>query len=235
MKKRMLDDLSAAIEKVVNDLRGGSAAPTKKRMPLGEFVTYALTQISAAAKDKPDVSKRRLSALKRSVDGVIAAVAKMAAEDTDSETIQVEVETAFAPTKADGDTAMADLTTASDQGSTEISVTGVAAPAGDSSFAENLKAVAKALKKLQADLEPAPDGKPRKPAKKADRGTGEAGDADRAGGSAGAAGEGADADEGSDGWPLDLNTEAFLKGEAGPEARLTWGADPAGVGSPKNR
>ena len=116
-------------------------------------------------------------------------------------------------------------------------MTGIAAPTGDSSFAENLKAVAKALQKLQADLPPAPDGKPRKPAKKADRGAGEGGDGDRGDGDrrGAAAGDSTDTDEASDGWPLDLNTEAFLKGEAGPEATLTWGADPAGVGSPKTR
>lgn len=233
MKKKMLDDLSTAIEQVVKNLRGGAAAPTTKRLSLDEFVTYALTQISKAAKDQPELAKRRLSALKRSVDGAIAAIAKMAAEDTDSEKIQVEVETAFAPTKAQGDTPMADLTTASDQSSTEISVTGIAAPGGDSSFAENLKAVAKALQKLQADLGTTADGKPRKPTKKVDDGgAGGGGDRD---GNPDAAGNGTDAGEGGDGWPLDLNTDAFRKGDPSRDAALTWGADPDEVASQKTR
>jgi hypothetical protein len=228
MKTKMLDDLSAAIEKVVKDLRGGAATPAKKRMPLDEFVSYALTQISAAAKDKPEVAKRRLSALKRSVDGVIAAVAKMVAEDTDSEKIQVEVETAFAPA---GGKPMADLTTASDQSSTEISLAGLSVAGGDSSFAENLNAVGKALKKLKADMEEPPPGKPRKPAKKADR---QGKDEDAGGGDAGGEGDGTNGED-SDGWPLDLNTEEFRKGDPSRDAELTWGVDPDGVASPKAR
>ena len=50
-------------------------------------------------------------AFKRSADEVIAGVTKLSVEDTESEGIDVEVVTAFAPTKADGDTPMDDLTT----------------------------------------------------------------------------------------------------------------------------
>jgi len=46
----MLDNISTAIEQVVKRLRGDG--PTKKRMPLGEFVTFALAEIQKAAKDE---------------------------------------------------------------------------------------------------------------------------------------------------------------------------------------
>jgi hypothetical protein len=113
-------------------------------------------------------------------------------------------------------------------------VTGIAAPAGDSAFAENLNAVAKALKKLKADLEPADGGKPRKPAHKADRGGQDGDGGDRDGGD-GNGGDDPAATVAQDGWPLDLNTEAFLQGDAGTETALTWGADPAGLAAPKPR
>src|SRR5215813_2812968 len=146
-----LDTLSTRLEEVVKLLQG-DAAPTRKRMPLSEFMTFALTEIQKAAKDKPELAKRRLATLKRNVDEVIAAIAKLAAEDTESEDIDVEVTTAFAPTRADGDTPMEDLTTASDQSSTETPLDRVSSASGDSTFAENLAEVAKALEKLKADL-----------------------------------------------------------------------------------
>jgi len=228
MNKTMLDNLSTAIERVVKDLRG-AAATTQKRMPLGEFVSYALAQLGKAAQDDPELAQRRLSALKRSVDDVITKVAKMIAEDTESESIKVEVETAFAPTKADGDTPMANLTTASDQSSSQLSLAGISAATGDTAFAENLKAVAKTLKALKADLEEPPKSKTRAPAKKSDGkpagrgGERDAGDGDASGDAAG------------DGWPLDLATEAFLKDEPGEETELTWGADPDELVSAKSR
>ena len=228
MNTTTLDHLSTAIERVVKNLR---AAPTaKKRMPLADFVNHALAQLGKAAQDEPDVAQRRLAALKRSVDDVITKVGKMIAEDTDSESIQVEVETAFAPTKADGDRPMADLTTAGDQSSSDVSLTGIAAATGDTAFAENLKAVAKTLQALKADLEEPAKPKTRTPAKKSDgnqngrRATRDAGDGD--------VGAGEPAGEG---WPLDLNTDAFLQGKVGDETEQTWGADPDGVASAKPR
>jgi hypothetical protein len=56
-------------------------------------------RIQAAATDEPAIAERRLTALKRNVDDVIAAVARMNAEDIDSENIEVEVSTAFSPTQ----------------------------------------------------------------------------------------------------------------------------------------
>ena len=145
------DDISTAIEQAVKTLRG-SAAPTKKRMKLDEFVTFALTEIEKASKDDPAVAKRRLIALKRSVDDVIASITKMSAEDTESEDIEIEVTTAFAPTKADGDKPMNDVTTTTEQSSTEVALTAVTPASGDSAFAENLGQVAKAIQKLKEDL-----------------------------------------------------------------------------------
>src|SRR5678816_3861839 len=136
MTTTKLDDISAAIEQTVKTLRGG-ATPTKKRMKLDEFVTFALTEIQKAAKDEPALAKRRLIALKRNVDDVIAGVAKMSAEDTESEDVEIEVTTAFAPTKADGDAPMDDVTTTADQSSTEVDLERVAPASGDSAFAEN--------------------------------------------------------------------------------------------------
>ena len=229
MKTTTLDQLSTAIERVVKNLR--AAPSTKQRMPLADFVNHALAQLGKAAQDNPDVAQRRLAALKRSVDDVLTKVGKMIAEDTDSESIQVDVETAFAPTKADGDRPMADLTTASDQSSSEVSLTGISAANGDTAFAENLKAVAKTLQALMADLEDQGKPKTRTPAKKSDGNqNGRPGSRDAR--DAGAAGDGEPAGEG---WPLDLNTDAFLQGKAGDETELTWGADPDEVASAKSR
>jgi hypothetical protein len=97
-------------------------------------------------------TRGQLGSLKRNVDEVIASIAKMSAQDTDSESIEVEVSTAFAPTEADGDTPMPELTTASDQGSTEVPLASAGVASGDSGFAENLGQLAKALQKLQVDL-----------------------------------------------------------------------------------
>ena len=116
MGTKSLDTLTSNLEQALKRLRSGGAV-TRKRMALDEFFDHAVAEIAKAAEDEPDVAKRRLAALKRSVEEVIAQVAKMAAEDTDSESIQVEVATAFAPTRSDGDTPMADLTTAADQSS----------------------------------------------------------------------------------------------------------------------
>lgn len=225
MDMTKLDQISTAIEQVVKTLRG-DVAPTKKRMPLGEFVTYALAQIHKAAKDSPAAAKRRLTALKRNVDDVIEAIAKLGAEDLESENLSVEVTTAFAPTRADGDTPMGDLTTASDQSSTESSLTGVSSATGDSAFAENLDQVAKALQKLKDELEPAEDKKPRARAKKSE------GDGDGAGGDRDEAGDG---DRDADGWPMDLATDPFLKGDAAAETGPFWGYDPDGIASPRAR
>src|SRR5215510_9765699 len=203
----MLDNISTAIEQVVKTLRG-DVAPTKKRMPLGEFVTFALTEIQKAAKDEPPTAKRRLTALKRNVDDVIAAIAKLSVEDTESEDIDVEVTTAFAPTKTDGDTPTDDLTTGSDQSSTEVELTGISSANGDSAFAENLDQVAKALQKLQDELGSSSDEKPRARAKKADAN----GNRDR-----GERSERSDGDRDADGWPLDMSTDTFLKGDAATE------------------
>jgi hypothetical protein len=229
-KTTKLDDISTALEQAVKSLRGG-AAPTRKRMNLDEFMTFALTQIQKAAKDDPAVAKRRLVALKRSVDDVIAGVAKMSAEDTESEEIEIEVTTAFAPTKADGDTPMEDLTTAADQSSTEMDVETLTPASGDSAFAENLGEVAKAIQKLKEDLGTTSGDKTRARAKKRSASEGDAsqrGDGDDDGGG------GDDRERDSDGWPLDMATEKFLKGDAATETDPLWGYDPAGVASSKD-
>jgi len=212
--KTMLDDISTTIERVVKNLQG-TAAPKKKRMRLGEFVGYAIAQIEKAAQDGPEVAKRRLGTLKRNVDDVLARVAKLDPEDTESENIDVEVVTAFAPTKTDGDKPMEDLTTTADQSSTEMSPTSIKPGTGNTAFAENLDGVAKALQKMKEELDGKPDkpgkGKPdkqaRTPANKAD-------------------GDG-------DGWPLDLNTDSFRKAAQKADDAPTWGYDPEGVASPK--
>ena len=223
MDMTMLDNISTAIEQVVKNLRAPAAPITRKRMPLDKFVAYALAQISKAAEEKPRLAKRRLAALKRSVDGVIATVAKMIAEDTDSQSVKVEVETAFAPT---GDSPIDGLTTAADQSSTEMSMVGSSQATGGSVFAAKMKAVAKTLNKLKADLDGARGGKPRKPTQKSDA----AGGKDR-----GADGDAGDGDRTGDGWPMDLNTAAFLGGDRDAETKLTWGVDPDEVASPKTR
>ncbi|HYM97506.1 MAG TPA: hypothetical protein VET26_09400 [Candidatus Sulfotelmatobacter sp.] len=202
--KTMLDKISTAIERVVKDLQGG-AVPKKKRMRLGEFVSYALAQISKATKDEPEVAKRRLGALKRNVDEVLAAMAKLNPEDTESEDIDVEVLTAWAPSKAEGDEPEEELTTADDQSSTERSPLAVEPALGNTAFAENLDEVAKALRKMKEELEAKPGKKGRAPAKKAE----------------------------GEGWPLDLNSEGFRKGVQKADAAPAWGYDPEGVASPK--
>jgi hypothetical protein len=230
---KKLDDISAAIEQAVKTLRGG-VAPTRKRMKLDEFVTFALTEIEQAARDNPALAKRRLIALKRSVDDVIAGVAKMSAEDTESEDVDIEVTTAFAPTRAAGDAPMGDVTTAADQSSTEVDLATVTPASGDSAFAENLGQVAKAIQKLKEDLgTTTSDDKPRARARKREASEGDGGhrsegsDDDR---------EGRENGEGDpDGWPLDMATEGFLKGDASTEDDPLWGYDPAGVASTKER
>lgn len=218
-----LDDISTALEQAVKGLRG-SARPTTKRMKLDEFVTFALTEIQKAAKDDPARAKRRLVALKRSVDDVIAGVAKMSAEDTESEDIEIEVTTAFAPTKADGDSPMDDLTTAADQSSTGVDVERVTPASGDSAFAENLGQVAKAIQKLREDLGATAAGdKPRARAKKRDGGGSDDGHRGDRGSE--------DRDSDPDGWPLDMATDPFLKGDGATDDDPAWGYDPAEVAS----
>jgi hypothetical protein len=218
MKPNTMDDLSTAIERAAKNLRRQPAA-TRKRMSLGDFVTYTLAQIAKAAEDEPATAKRRLVAVKRSVDDVIAGIAKMAAEDAASEQLDVEVVTAFAPT---GDPPIDGLTTGPDQSSTEVSITGIDAATGDATFAENLKEVAKVLERLKADLDEPGTAKPRAAAKKA-----------ATGGSGSAETQKPTGDD--DEWPVDLNNDAFLQGDASAEAALTWGADPDEVASPKAR
>ena len=187
-------------------------------------MTFALTEIQKAAKDDPPVAKRRLIALKRSVDDVIAGVAKMSAEDTESEDIEIEVMTAFAPTKADGDSPMDDLTTSADQSSTEVDVETVTPASGDSTFAENLGQVAKAIEKLKADLGTRSSDQPRTRSKKRDGGGSD-------GGHRSERGREDREDRGSDpdGWPPDLATESFLKAGAATDDDPVWGYDPAEV------
>jgi hypothetical protein len=227
-----LDDISTAIEQAVKALRG-QHTPTRKRMKLDEFMTFALAEIEKATKDEPGVAKRRLVALKRSVDDVIAGIAKINAEDTESENIDIEVTTAFAPTRTDGDRPMDDITTTDEQSSTEVAVTDVAAATGDSGFAENLGEIAKAIRKLKEGLGATATDKPRGRARK--RETGEQ-ERDASGEDGGGDGEGQeDRDRDPDGWPLDMATDAFLKGGTSSETDPVWGHDPAGIASPRGR
>ena len=202
----MLDNISTAIERVVKDLQGG-AAPARKRMRLGEFVDFTMEQLQKAADDEPEMAARRLGALKRSVDEVLTQVAKLNPEDTDSETVEVEVLTAWAPSKAEGDKPMEDVTTASDQRATETSPLAIKPALGNTSFATNLGDVAKALEKMKEELEAKPGKKEKGPcaAKKAD----------------------------AQGWPLDLNSEGFRKGVQKADTAPTWGYDPEDVATPK--
>lgn len=222
-----LDDISTALEQAAKALRGG-AEPTRKRMKLDEFVTFALTEIQKAAKDESVIAKRRLVALKRSVDDVIAGVAKMSAEDTESEDIEIEVTTAFAPTTADGDTQMDDLTTSTDQSSTDVDLTTVTSASADSAFAENLGQVAKAIQKLKEELETSSSDKPRARARKR-----EASERDGAHRSERGDEERESRERDPDGWPLDMASEEFLKGDAAAENDPVWGYDPSGVAAPK--
>ena len=200
--KTMLDNLSTAIERVVKGLQSG---PTTKRMELGAFVGYALGQIKKAAADEPDVAERRLAALKRSVDGALATIAKLNPEDTDSEKVEVEVLTAWAPSKAEGDEPMEGLTTAEEQSATETSPVAIEPALGNTAFAQNLDEVAKALRRMRDDLGGGKDGtKDRSEAKKS-----------------------------TDAWPLDLNNADFRKGVQKAEKGPEWGYDPEGVATPK--
>jgi len=221
MGTKSLDKITAVLEQAVKSLRAGGPI-RRKRMQLDEFVDYAAGQLAKAGQDEPDVAKRRLAALKRSVDDVITQVAKMAAEDTESTSVKVEVSTAFAPT---GDTAIADLTTAADQSSTETSLAATPSASGGGSFAKSLAQVGKALKKMKAELEHTPSGTTRAAARKADSDL-----ADELEG-------GRDPSEAmpAEEWPLDLNTGTFLEGTAADATALTWGADPEGLVSPKSR
>jgi hypothetical protein len=202
----MLDNISTAIERVVKDLQGG-AAPARKRMRLGEFVDFTMEQLQKAADDEPEAAARRLGTLKRTVDEVLTQVAKLNPEDTDSETVEVEVLTAWAPSKAEGDKPMEDVTTASDQSATETSPLAIKPALGNTSFATNLGDVAKALEKMKEELEAKPGKKEKGPcaAKKAD----------------------------AQGWPLDLNSEGFRKGVQKADTAPTWGYDPEDVATPK--
>ena len=204
----MLDNISTAIERVVKGLQeGAGTAPTRKRMRLEEFVGFAVEQLQKAAGDEPEVAARRLGALKRTVDDVLPQVAKLNPEDTDSETVELEVLTAWAPSKAEGDKPMDDVTTAGDQSSTETSPLAIKPALGNTSFATNLGDVAKALEKMKEELEAKPGKKEKErcAAKKAD----------------------------AQGWPLDLNSDGFRKGVQKADTAPTWGYDPAGVASPK--
>src|SRR5579884_2256522 len=202
--KTMLDKISTAIERVVKGLQE-DAVPKRKRMPLAAFVGYALAQLEKAAKDEPDVAARRLGALKRNVDEVLARMAKLNPEDTESEDIDVEVLTAWAPSKAEGDEPEEELTTADDQSSKEVSPVAVEPALGNTAFATNLDEVAKALRKMKEELDGKPGKKERAQTKKAE----------------------------AEGWPLDLNTETFRKGVQKADTAPTWGYDPEGVASPK--
>lgn len=227
-----LDDLSAKLERAVKALQG-DAAPTRKRMTLDEFVTFVSTQIEAAAKEPTATAKQRHRALKRSVDDVIAGVAKMSAEDTESESIRVEVVTAFAPTKADGDKPMDDLTSTVDQSSVELDVEDVTAASGDSVFAQNLRDVSKSLRSLTQDLEPDGGEKRRKPTKKGGAASAGAQPAGARDGEAEAGG--GEAGGGLDDWPLDMATEVFLKGSEEADDEHAWGFDPADVAASQAR
>jgi hypothetical protein len=200
--RTMLDEISTAIERVVKGLQR-DAVPKKKRMPLAAFVGYALAQLEKAAKDEPEAAARRLGALKRGVDGALARMAKLNPEATESEDIDVEVLTAWAPSRAEGDEPEEELTTADDQSSKETSPVAVEPALGDTAFATNLDEVAKALRKMKEGLDGKPSKKERAPAKKADP------------------------------WPLDLNSEEFRKGVEKAEVAPVWGYDPEGVASPK--
>lgn len=231
MTTTKLDSISAAIEQTVKVLRGG-AAPAKKRMKLDEFVTFALTEIQKAAKDDPAVAKRRLIALKRSVDDVIAGVAKLSADHTESDDIEIDVTTAFAPTKADGDTPMDDVTTTADQSSAEVDLATATSADGDSAFAENLGEVAKAIEKLKEDFgSTTSDDKRRSRAKKRDTNEGDGGDRDEREDNDREGSEGRESDP--DGWPIDMATAGFLKGDAAAENDPLWGYDPSSVASAK--
>jgi len=151
MDVKSLESVTTALEQVAATLRG-TATPAKKRMPLEDFVTHTLAEISKASKDEPPKARRRLTALKRAVDSVLVQLSKIAAEDTESNGITVEVETAFAPSRSEGDTPMADLTTSEDQSESEVALTSVGSANAGTAFAENLTKIGKALAEMKAEL-----------------------------------------------------------------------------------
>jgi len=118
----MLERMTVAIDRATKALQ-----PTTKSMPLEVFVDYALDQIRKAGQDEPEMAARRIEALRKATSGAMAVLAKLNAEDLDSEKIHVEVETAWAPAKADGDKPM-DLTTAAEQTVTELAPASVKTP-----------------------------------------------------------------------------------------------------------
>ena len=139
------------------------------------------------------------------MDGALATLAKLNPEDTDSEKVEVEVLTAWTPSKADGDEPMEGLTTADDQSAKETSPVAVEPALGNTAFAQNLDEVAKALRRMRDDLGGGKDDpKERSEAKKS-----------------------------TDAWPLDLNNADFRKGVQKAEKGPEWGYDPEGVATPK--
>ncbi|MBI5549506.1 MAG: hypothetical protein HY901_36935 [Deltaproteobacteria bacterium] len=200
--KTMLEKITTAIDQVVGELQ---PSPAKKRMPLGTFVAYAVEEIRKAAQEKPETAAPRLLALKASIHGAVATLAKLNAEDTESEKVQVEVLTAWGPSKSEGDKPMDDLTTAADQSEKEISP--VAGAGGSGAFAENPGDLDKALAKLAKEIEGL-----RVPAKKS---------------------SGAAKTPGNAPWPSDMNTPAFRDGVRKAEEALTWGVDPRDVSGAK--
>src|SRR5215831_1279504 len=145
--KETLKKISHAVERVARELGAGQAHATQ-RLTLPEFVTYAMHELKVAGNEEPAAAVRRMKALERNVDGVLGQLKKLNAEDADSASIGVEVETAWAPAKADGDDPIEDLTVFTDQSSTERSLTADAAT-GTGSYASNLGAVAKGLARLK--------------------------------------------------------------------------------------
>jgi hypothetical protein len=200
--KTMLDNISTAIESVVKGLQ---PAPTTKRMALDSFVGYALDELKRSATEEPRDAGRRLSALKRSVDGALASIAKLNPEDTDSDKIEIEVLTAWAPSKTEGDEPE-ELTTSDEQSSKEISPVAIEHAPATSAFATNLDDVAKALRRMRDEL----GGKKEE-------------DKERS----------ATKKSADDAWPLDLNSAAFRKGVQKSAAAPEWGFDPEGVSTPK--
>ncbi|HET9622028.1 MAG TPA: hypothetical protein VFP84_11720, partial [Kofleriaceae bacterium] len=139
---------------------------------------------------------------------VAARIAKLNAEDLDSEKITVDVETAFAPA---GGAPSDDLTTSPDQSSSETALTSVAAAGGDTNFAQNLGEVSKALQKLKARLDAQPN--PARAANKSNRAPAEKTAANRS------------SDASMQDWPHDLNTPSFRTGVAKAEDEPVWGYD----------
>jgi len=222
-KTKTLEGLATALETIVKKLRGG--APKTKQMSLGDFVSFAVEQLEQAAKDEPGIATRRLQSLKHNVDGAVVALAKLNAEDTDSESIRVEVTTAFAPS---GDPRMAELTTAADQSSSEVSPTSLSSGGGSSTFAKKLTEVTKALETLRAELGPAATDTPRKR-------TGKAAAPGRGDGASARDAATAHAERDADGWPTDMASTRFRKGETAGNGQPAWGYDPDEVAARQGR